>query len=82
MIIMSKKLVVVDGCKYCPYFEEFKTDDFSKFYKCNKLQICVEANKTYLPNAIEHLFKFCPLPDYIESIKDIKTDEISIPNTK
>lgn len=63
---MSKKLVTVDGCQYCPYYEKIKIDGYTHFCRCNKLQICVEDGKTYLPRPMEHLFKFCPLPDYSE----------------
>ena len=62
----EKRLCTVDGCDYCPFFENIKIKPEHKkydlidadFYKCNKLQICVEAHKIYLPNAKEHLFSF------------------------
>ena len=68
---MSKRVCTVENCDYCPFFENMKVSDHSKenflidaeFYKCNKLQICVEAHKGYLPNAKEHLFRFCPLKE-------------------
>ena len=64
-----KKLCVIEGCEYCPYLEKLKlTEGYKRndlieaeFYKCNKLNICVEAGKIYLPNPKEHLFTFCPL---------------------
>lgn len=64
-----KKLCTIDGCVYCPYFEKIKVEEKSikndlidaDFYKCNKLNICVEAGKIYLPKPKEHLFTFCPL---------------------
>ena len=54
----EKRLCTVDGCDYCPFFENIKIKPKHKkydlidadFYKCNKLQICVEAHKIYLPN--------------------------------
>ena len=58
-----KKLLVIDGCNYCPYGERIIGDKHSRYYKCNKLDICVEMNKTYLPKPLKHLFKFCPLPN-------------------
>ena len=65
----EKRLCTIDSCDYCPFFECIKVEEKSirndlidaDFYKCNKLQICVEANKVYLPNAKEHLFSLCPL---------------------
>lgn len=66
----EKRLCTIDNCEYCPYFENIQIEEKTKnnplieadFYKCNKLQICVEAYKTYLPKPKEHLFRFCPLP--------------------
>ena len=65
----EKRLCTVSCCDYCPYFENIQIKEGTiknplidaDFYKCNKLQICVESHKTYLPNAKEHLFRFCPL---------------------
>lgn len=75
MYVTAKKLCTIEECKYCPYFEEIRITEIAKnnplvvgaeFYKCNKLKICVEANKTYLPHPKEHLFTFCPLEEVIE----------------
>lgn len=68
---MSKKVCTVDGCDYCPFFEKLAVQEETKknplidadFYKCNKLQICVEADKIYLKKPMKHLFSFCPLED-------------------
>lgn len=67
----SKKLCTIESCEYCPYFEKLKITKEVKenplidaeFYKCNKLQICVEVGKIYLKEPQSHLFKFCPLEE-------------------
>lgn len=71
---MGKKLFIIDGCEYCPYLEKLQVNERTKknplisadFYKCNKLKLCVESTKTYLPKPLEHLYRFCPLPNYDE----------------
>lgn len=64
----EKRLCIVEGCDYCPYFEDVYTKERHKnnplldgdFYKCNKLQICVRNNLD-VDNPKKHLFSFCPL---------------------
>lgn len=71
MVGNSKKLCTIESCEYCPYFEKLKITKEVKenplidaeFYKCNKLQICVEVGKIYLKEPQNHLFKFCPLEE-------------------
>lgn len=50
-----KKLLVIDGCTYCPYLEQ--DYNHKDFYLCNKLKVYGGGGSN-----LKHLFKLCPLP--------------------
>lgn len=72
----EKLLCTIDNCDYCPYLENIFTNIKhaenplidADFYKCNRLQICVEAHKIGLKDAKKHLFSFCPLDTIDEEL--------------